>query len=64
MASSNHAIINIENEPTETIGWQYGTDELEVIYKCLPAIPDECNLLAADATRGACRCDANDVQHF
>ena len=42
-------MINIENEPTETIGWQDGTDKLEVVWKRLPAIPDACNLLAMDA---------------
>ena len=40
---SDHAIMNLENEPTETIGWQVGTDELYVVWKCLPAIPDACN---------------------
>ena len=44
MASSN-----IDNEPTKLIGWQDGTDELEIVWKRLPAIPDACNLLAADA---------------
>ena len=38
---AGHAIINLE--PTETIGWQTGTDDLEVVWKYLPAIPDACN---------------------
>ena len=40
---AGHAIINLENEPTETIGWQTDTDDPEVVWKCLPAIPDACN---------------------
>ena len=27
---ADHTIINLENEQTETIGWQDGTDKLEV----------------------------------
>ena len=46
---ASHAIIDIDNEPTETIGWRDGTDELEVVWKCLPAIPGPCKLLAVDA---------------
>ena len=32
--------MNLENEPTETISRQDGTDELKVVGKRLPAIPD------------------------
>ena len=28
---TDHAIMNLENEPSETIGWQEGTDELDVV---------------------------------
>ena len=27
---ADHVIMNLENEPIETIGWQEGTDDLEV----------------------------------
>ena len=36
-------ITNLENKPTGTIGWQEGTNELEVVQKRLPAIPSACN---------------------
>ena len=53
--------MNLENKPTETIGWQEGTDDLEVVLKHLPAIQNGCN--AVDTRWNACRWDANIWQH-
>ena len=35
--------MNLENELTETSGCREGTDELEVVWKHLPAIPEACS---------------------
>ena len=35
---ADHATMNIEYKPTETIGWQENADTLEVVWKRLPAI--------------------------
>ena len=43
LLQAGYAIINLENDPTETIGWQAGTYHPEVVWKCLPAIPKACN---------------------
>ena len=40
---ADYVIMNLENKPTETIGWQEGTDDLEVVLKHLPAIQNGCN---------------------
>ena len=40
---AKHAIMILENEPSETTGWQEGTAELEVVLKRLPAILNGCN---------------------
>ena len=33
----------LESEPTETTGWQEGTEDLEVVLKRLPLILNRCN---------------------
>ena len=42
--------MNLENEPTETIGWRKGTDGLKVVCKSLSAIPGAC-MQVQDETR-------------
>ena len=40
--------MNLENEPTETISWQDGTDEQKVVGKLLPSISEAGNYFAMD----------------
>ena len=39
---ADHVIMDLENEPTETVSLQEGTDGLEVVWKRLLAVTDAC----------------------